>query len=386
LVTEFPDAPEYRKGLASSLNVLGTQFKNENRKQESEKAYREALGTHKQLVAEFPTSRDYRYGLGQAYMGQGLLLQGITGRSREAAAIVPDRSSEAIESLAEAVAIYKQLAAEIPSDSHYRDQLATALNNLGNSLRDARRDAEAEDTFGQARTIRTQLVAEFPAIPHYRRGLAIVLNNLGIVFKSTDRPEMADELYRQTVTIHKQLAADFPEVPNHQNEAGAAMVNLARLHLIRNDAQGARQLLEEALPYTEAALKVNPRDLSYRNNYRLNRWRMAEALLELKEHAAAAVAAEQFLQTEFEPPRDAYTAAGLLAGCAGLAAKDDTLADDQRQELATSYGDRAVAALRQAIHKGAKEVTRMAEDPSLAPLRSRPDFQKLLAEWGRQKK
>jgi tetratricopeptide (TPR) repeat protein len=260
------------------------------------------------------------------------------------------------------------------------------LNNLGNSLRDARRDAEAEDAFGQARTINTQLVAEFPGIPDYRRGLAIVLNNLGILFKNTDRPEMAEELYRQTVTIHKQLAADFPQVSNHQNEAGAAMVNLARMHLIRKDAQAARRLLEEALPYTAAALKANPRDLSYRNNFRLNRWRMAEALLELKEHAAAAVAAEQFLQTQFEPPRDSYTAAGLLAGCAGLATKDDTLTDDKRHALATTYGDRAVAALRQAINKGAKEVTQMAEDPSLAPLRSRPDFQKLLAEWDAQKK
>jgi hypothetical protein len=182
------------------------------------------------------------------------------------------------------------------------------------------------------------------------------------------------------VTVHKQLAADFPDVPNHQNETAGAMVNLARMLLARNDPRGARALLEEAVPYHQAALKASPRNLFYRNFYRLNCWRTAEALLELKDHAAAAAAAEQFLRTEVEPPRDAYTAAGLLAGCVRLAADDESLAEDNRRALATTYGDRALAALRRAIDKGAKEVAKIGSDPSLDPLRTRDDFQKLLTE------
>jgi hypothetical protein len=158
------------------------------------------------------------------------------------------------------------------------------------------------------------------------------------------------------------------------------MVNLARLLLIRKEFDGARRLLEEALPYHQAAMKAKPRDPYYRNFYRLNRWRLAETLLELNDHAAAADAAGQFLEQAVELPRDAYTAACLLAGCARLAERDERLAESRRQELTASYGDRALAALRQAVQTGFKDVTQMKQDTSLEPLRSREDFRLLLTE------
>ena len=164
------------------------------------------------------------------------------------------------------------------------------------------------------------------------------------------------------------------------------MVNLARLLLARKDLDGARRLLEEALPYHQAALKANPRHPAYRNFYRLNRWRMTETLLELKDHAAAAAAAGQFLEAAVEPPRDAYTAACLLAGCVRLAAQDERLPESKRQELATTYGDSAVAALRQAIEKGAKEVAQMKKDPSLDPLRSPRGLPEAVGRLGSESK
>ena len=158
------------------------------------------------------------------------------------------------------------------------------------------------------------------------------------------------------------------------------MVNLARMLLARKELDGARRLLEEAVPYHQAALKATPGHPAYRNFYRLNRWRMAETLLELKDHVKAAEAAAQFLQVGVEPPRDAYTAACLFAGCVRLAAQDERLPEAKRQELARTYGDSAIAALRQAIEKGAKEVAQIKTDKSLDPLRSRQDFKKLLVE------
>ena len=85
-------------------------------------------------------------------------------------------------------------------------------------------------------------------------------------------------------------------------------------------------------------------------------------------------------------PRDAYTAAGLLAGCARLAARDDRLPESKRQELAMAYGDRALDALRQAVQKGFKDVARLKQDASLEPLRSREEFQELLAGLGPPRK
>jgi tetratricopeptide (TPR) repeat protein len=379
LVDECPDVPTYQQGLAIDLNILGLLLGDLGRRSEAEEAYGQGATILTNLASRFPDEPSYTSELARAYLDLGELLQGIPGRSREAVLRNPGRLGEAEKAVARAVALHEQLAARYPQVTHHRDSLAGSRNTLGNLLRDLGRYSEAEEVFGRSLTVRRQLVDEFPAVPHYRRGLAITLTNLGILLKNTNRAEKAEEVYREALEIHKRVAADAPDIPNRQNEAAGAMVNLARLLLARKDFDGARRLLEEALPYHHAALKANPRLLVYRNFYRLNRWRMAETLLELMDHAGAAGAASQFLEQGVELPRDAYTAAGLLAGCARLAARDDRLSESKREEHATAYGDRALAALRQAVQKGFKDVARLKEDASLEPLRSREEFQKLVA-------
>jgi hypothetical protein len=62
------------------------------------------------------------------------------------------------------------------------------------------------------------------------------------------------------------------------------------------------------------------------------------------------------------------------------AERDTKLPEARRQELARSYGDRAVAALRQALANGYKDIAHLKKDKDLDPLRRRDDFQKLLRE------
>jgi tetratricopeptide (TPR) repeat protein len=379
LAAELPGVPDYQLSLAITLNNRGILLKNTGRAKEAEETYGEALAILKPLADQFPSEPSYLGELARIHLNLGILLDVHPGRSRKAALHDP-RRQQAAKAFGQAVAIYERLVAKSPKERHYLDYLAISSDRLAGSLRDAERYPEAEKVFHQALTTRKQLVAEFPGVPEYRRGLAITLNNLGILLKNTDRAKEAEELYRQSLDLHKQLAAEAPEASDRQNEVAGAMVNLARLLLARKDLDGARRLLEEALPRHRAALKARPRHPAYRNVYRLNRWRMTETLLELKEHAAAAETAGQFLEVAVDPPRDAYTAACLLAGCVRLAAEDERLPEGKRQELATTYGDRALAALRQAVAKGAKEVAQMKKDPGLDPLRRREDFQKLLAE------
>jgi len=386
LVSEFPEVPSYRLSLARSLTQRGINLKNSGRPQQSEKAYKEALALSKQLVADYPTEAAYRDALGGALGDLGILLNHQPGRSQEAVLRDPGRSQEAADSFAQAMDIFQRLVADFPSDPHYRERLAMNQDNLAMTLNDTGRYPEAEKIFLESLKTRKRLITEFPGKPVYREGLAITLNNYGILLKNTERPAEAEKLYGDSLTIHKQLAADYPEVTGYQDRVAAASVNLAKLLLARKDPHGARRLLEDAEPYIQAALKANSRNPRYRNNFRLIRWRLAETLLELKDHDGAAGAAGQFLEADVEPARDAYTAAGLFAGCVRLAAQDEQLMADKRQELATTYGNRALSALRQAIDKGAKEVSQMAKDSSLDPLRSRQEFQKLLSEVGNKSK
>ncbi len=373
LTTDFPDETDYRRGQGETLTRLGVILKNLGRLRESRDAYEQALEIRRKLSDKFPNEPIYQEDLGSTYLNLGNVLDDLA------------LSVESLESHRKAVAIYEKLAAEASSVWRYRDQLAICLSNLGIVLnQDEKTEPDAEAAFRQSLAIRTQLAAEFPTVPEHRRGLAIALNNLGIVLKDTERWQEAEEAYRKTLAIHQQLAADYPTVVTHQNEVAGAMANLARILLLRNDPQGARELLEQALPHHQAALRTTPNHPAYRFYYRINRWRLTEAMLALKEHAAAADMAEQFLQAAVELPRDAYTAAGLLAECARLAENDDRLDAGERESHMTTYQDLAIAALRQAVDTGFTDVAQLKSDTTLDPLRSHEGFQALLRELDRQ--
>jgi eukaryotic-like serine/threonine-protein kinase len=358
--------PLVRDRLARSLIELGIVLKNLDQTGPAVAAYREAIVIASGLAEEFPADPDHRCQLGWAHGNLGIVLERL------------DRREEARAAYARAVEVLERVVAESPGDAYSRNFLAMQGDHFAALLRDARQDREAEDRLLKALALRRQLVADFPEFPEYQSGLAVTLNNLGILYRKTDRPEKAEAAYAEAVDIHRRMADRQPGVADYQNYAAGGLVNVARLRLERRDFAGARRLLDEALPYHQAALKRAPNHPAYRNFYRLNRWRMSEALLGLNDHTGAAEAAGQFLEVNYEPPRDAYTAAGLLAGCVRLAAGDKSPPAFLRRALVAAYSDRAMEALRLAIDRKAKEVAQMKGDPKLDPLSTRPDFQPLL--------
>ncbi len=366
LVADFPDEPEYRKDLAMAIRGWGILLKNTGEPKEAEQAHRDSLEIQRQLTTEFPNDIGYLEELAQTQMNLGELLFQL------------GRLSEAEESQRESRALHAKLTIEFPLNRGYRDFHAICLNNLGNLLRDTNRYEEADLVFQEALVIRSALAADFPSVPEYTRGLAQTLNNIAILYKNTGREQDAEGVYRQALTEFRRLATKFPGVANHQNELAGSMVGLARVLLVRTEPEPARQLLVDAEPYHKAALSANPGNPQYQLFYRLNRWRLTEAYLALKDHRNAAETARQFLDAATDPPRDAYTTASLLSGCVRIATEEEGLSDGERQKLAEAYGQRAVAALRLAIDLKAKEIAQIKTDPNLDPLRSRDDFQNLL--------
>jgi hypothetical protein len=93
-----------------------------------------------------------------------------------------------------------------------------------------------------------------------------------------------------------------------------------------------------------------------------------------------AATADELAHLSYEPAIESYEAACYLSWCVMLARKDGQLAEASRQALAESYGDRALALLRQAVAHGYKDATHMKQDRALEPLHERQVFQKLLAD------
>lgn len=367
LVAEFPAAADYQGNLAITLGALGSSLKNLGRLPESVEVFTQSLGIFRALALELPADSKVRFGLATTLWDLG----NLHGDAKQ-----PEKAKAALR---EAVDQFSALVAENPTSPLYLDALANSQNSLANVLRDVDEYVEATSLFQQSVATRRKLAAEFPGVPEYQQVLASAVNNLGILLKDTGRLDEAEEQYAEAAAIHKKLADDFPEVPDHQNEAAGVHGNLARLKLMTEDFASARRLLDEALPYHRAALQANPSHPVYRKFYRITRWRLAEAHLGLKDHAAAATSVAEFQLYATEPPRDAYTAASLLAGCVRLASEDPQLTDTRRAEMVATYGNNALTALRQAVELKAKEVAQMRTDPALDPLRGRDDFQKLLA-------
>jgi serine/threonine protein kinase/tetratricopeptide (TPR) repeat protein len=416
LVAEFPTAPDYRHELAKSHTNIGGLLLRTGRSNDAEANYREALLINKQLAAEFPNVPAHRESLAVGYYNLGILVQGV------------GRLQEAEEAYREAIALRKQLAAEFPAVPGYRQELAMSHNYLGNVLKamgrleeveathrdaltlqkhlmaqfqavpvyrqeladsyhflgilllDTARPKEAEAALREALTLQKQLAEEFPAVPDYRQSLAAIQNTLGSLLRRMARPSEAEAVFRSAFSVQKQLAAEFPTVSDYQNELAGTMVNLAELSRDRKEFSDARDLLESAAPHHQIALKSNPRNPTYRHFFMNNRIALVLTSASLGDPIVAAQVAEQLAALGWDPAADAYNAACALSQCVPVVEKDANLSEAKRRELATSYADRALGMLRQAISKGFKDAAHMKKDTDLNPLRSRADFRKLLAE------
>jgi len=224
------------------------------------------------------------------------------------------------------------------------------------------------------------LVAEFPSHLASRRLLAGTHNSRGLLLDTTGRFKEAEQDYDQALSIQKQLSAAYPNQPDLRNQLAGACVNLAILRQQQGNWAAAKRLLLEGRPHHLAALKANPRDLTYREFYRNHLSCLTRVHAGLLEQEDGIRTAETCRDLGWNAPADAYDAACCLSLCIPIVAKHDKLNARQRQESAEFYGDAAMKFLREAVSKGYKDVVHMRKDTDLNPLHQRQDFQKLVAE------
>jgi serine/threonine protein kinase len=290
------------------------------------------------------------------------------------------------DSFAASIAEYERLAAEDRQVSQYHQGLANSHNNLGNLLVVVGKRDEAEREYRAALKEQERLAAEHPRVPQYRHELARSHNNLGILLKDLGKRDEAEREYHAALKEQKRLAAEHPSAPDFQNELAATLGNMAILRNAVNDWDAARELLEQARPHHEAALKANAQHVTYRLFYRNNLKTLSTSLLGLGDHAAAADTARKLAELVFEPIGDHYDAACFLSRSVPLAEKDPKLSEARRKELVKSYADQAMNLLRQAVAKGYKDAAHMKKDTDLDPICNREDFKRLIGELESKKK
>jgi tetratricopeptide (TPR) repeat protein len=194
------------------------------------------------------------------------------------------------------------------------------------------------------------------------------------------KPAEALVAFEKGLAVSRKLALADPKVPYYQREVARALNNIAQLHVRQKRFAEAFVALDEALAIGQQVVDAHPTienfsqgvgyTYAYRGWARVRAGQPVGAATDLRQALELwSKIKSPSLETRFERSR-------ILALLAGLGAdeKSGVTAGDAR-----TFADQAVAALQDAIRAGWALPNELKE-PDFDALRSRPDFQKLVAE------
>jgi serine/threonine protein kinase/tetratricopeptide (TPR) repeat protein len=345
LAKEFPALPQCRQDLARSHASLALLREAGGKHNDALAHYRQALPLQQGLVKEFPGLPEYRLDLGTAYNHVAILVERL------------GKLSEAETHYRKSLKLLEELVEDFPSVPDYHHALSITCNNLGYLLRTLDRRAEAESAFKRALEVQKKLVAKFPDVRAYRRELAHTYCNFGLFCRALGKGAEAETALCENLTLCQKLTATAHSLPEDQSGLGTALSNLATLRMDQKQWAEARRLLQQAIPRQQEALKSYPKHPTYRLYLRNHYLLLGYTLVQLGEHAEAALAAQTRL--DFFPDHlrefcwdEHFQVALVLIRCEHLAKKDVKLAVSKRAAVAQSYLDRARELLKQAITLG----------------------------------
>jgi serine/threonine protein kinase len=399
--TEAVDDAEGQKLLAEAHHRVARMLYSLGQHQEAMQSYRRAIEHWERLAAQYPHVPQYRQGLGESMwrLGWGLPRWG--------------KWAEAEAKFRRAAELFERLAAEHPDVPQYRNSQAWSLSLLSNALAQQSKHPEAEAAFAKVIKLQEQLVADQPGVPEYRRKLGFTLHNFGLLLHELERRSEAEAAYRRTVELLERVVTELPDVAFYRSELADSNHDLGMLLNELGKYPEAETAYRRALELFERLVVEQPAVDDYWTELALTRSHLGKLLRGLDKPAQAETAHRQALgafdraleldegtrRTELRLGRaDALARIGevakALAAADELAAASNLAANDlyglacvyalAAAKLPLPDADRApaqaIATLREAIAKGYRNLAHLRKNPDLDALRSREDFQKLLAE------
>jgi serine/threonine-protein kinase len=407
LVAKYPNEPEYRWDLGMAYNNLSVVLGRQGDRPAARKAQERSMEQHRWLVDHHPEVPEYRRDLAMNHFN-----------------LCNDRWEEgdfegARREIREAIALRERLVARYPAVPHYQEELARCYQRHGDVLIRLEDWPTAQEEMKKALKLRQELVQKNSQRPEFRHQLASSYNSYGIFLRNRSDKGGARQTYQEAVALSKQLTKEQPGILDYAEQLASTYFNLGKLEqeeqpllaldwltqaadALDNDSLrdrldvGARQILGNVYHFrgvTLGQLKRYPeaikdfdrafglKDDLNRPLVRLDR---GLTLARMGDHARAADDVEGFVKTGGKLPGQFFVgAARINAVSAGkLLENDATDPPDakERKELAAKYVDRALDILKLAVQRGYQDAERLKTDKGLEPLRSRPEFQKLLQE------
>ncbi|HXG08274.1 MAG TPA: protein kinase [Gemmataceae bacterium] len=369
LAHRYPAEPFYRRYLAMALNNLGGILDDLNRPWEAQRILEHALELRVRLATDFPGVPAYLHEEAESRMNLAVVLE-------------KTRQYQRAESAYRAtLRVREKLAGDFPEVADYQFGLALTRYSLAVLLlQRGEPAASCCDLLEQALVPLRAALEKYPRNVAYLKLYLQICRNLAPVQEQMGKSDEARRTLEQAVVCGRELVRLVATVPDYHSELGASLNNLARRLIDLGEVGEARRLLEEAIEHQRLALKTNPQSPKFRRFLRNHYVNLAEALVRLGEHAEAVRAAEELPRLYPQDGSDLVRTAEFLSRCVPLAATDERLSPERREELVQAYGLRAVGLLQQALDSKATTVPALKDQPAFKPLHAREDFRNLLRE------
>jgi serine/threonine protein kinase/tetratricopeptide (TPR) repeat protein len=270
-----------------------------------------------------------------------------------------------------------RLERAVPEDQQGSMQ-ALIRADLGRLLHDTGRSDEARRMLEQAQDQQERLVRAAPSgrMSGYARGkLAATITTLGNIEEAEARWPEALGAYEKAVAIYEDLHRKLPNDTYYCVELARGLNNLGLAQATTGKMEEGLRNIERGRTLREALLADQPLNIEYRGDLARSHYHLArlEVLAGQPSEALREITKAEELYAGVPPkgPEDVYFQACMKAMRAGLTNEADR---EGRQRAA----DEAMALLKQAFAAGYWNVNRLKNDPPLAPLRDRPEFQDVL--------
>jgi tetratricopeptide (TPR) repeat protein len=360
-----PANSDYQSNLAGCLAYLGDLHSVLGQPQRGLPFIERALDIMNQTVRRNPGVGEYERQLGDVHMNIASLY--YTTRAMP----------KAINSGDQARAIYDKLARKDPTDTALQSRMGTILAVLGSYELGTGKTNEAAQHLEQACAVWEKLVKDNPKVTYFRSWLAASYGSLGDLDLKR-QPARALAPSEKALAIYDDIAADKQGDLDYHSKRGTTE------HL-RAEALAYLGRFEEAISACQRAIKADRLALDglssndYRN-YLVEHYRFL-AWLERKvgRPGEAATAALSYRKLWPANPHELFLIACDLAACVPLVGTDKSKLTPKQQAERQRYTDQAMELVREAIQHGFKDVTRLKNDPAVAPLRECAEFRKLLA-------
>jgi len=407
LLDESPGDPSLLNELGETHNALGLVYHSLDRWPQAEAAFQRGVALLAQREPENPLPLKNRHTLAGIYSHLVVLYRQTGDLDKAEAAFVKCK------------ALSEDLLAGDPRDVKALTLLAACHGNVGLVYGAKGSTREAEAAYQKAVELYQQLSRRDPEVVSLQKSLAQAHNNLGLLYAQTRQSDEAGVHYRQSLALNKAVFDDHPRVAAFRVELGGSYSNMAAHVRRTRSAEASLEWTARAIDTLGPALEQDARSLTARfflfdalmgRGYALvglgrredaaRDWRQMLELSEgqpdirmrlyrplalafLGEHARATAEIETLVTEGHTQGRNPLLFAKVHS-LSSAAAADARLPPAEQEQLADRYGGRAVELLRKAQAAGffqdPGQLPQLKESKDFNAIRSRPDFQRLLAE------